>query len=131
MKNKVEQLDLNFDYYSDPTNNVEKLKFGLMNEYIAFAWALYSVFGGFDLSMDFNKEKDSPEFGPRLSMDHTSVVNIRVDLHGQMTMNLTHSYQEADTTMWRNQNNQKLHNLSWDTETVVLEKNLNDFLIEK
>jgi len=131
IKNKVEQLNLNFDYYLNPSNDVEKLKFGLMNEYIAFAWALYSVFGGFDLSMDFNKEKDSPEFGPRLSMDHTSVVNIRVDLHGQMTMNLTHSYQEADTTMWRNQNNQKLHNLSWDTETVVLEKNLNDFLIEK
>lgn len=120
----VEQTDANFDYFSNPQNDIEKLKFGIVNEYIAFAWVIYSIFGAYNLTMDFNKEKDFDEFGPSLTQDYSAKVNIIIDTDGNMCLTLLHSYTESKE--WPDYNN-----LNWDYESIIVEKNIKEFSLDE
>jgi len=120
----VEQTDANFDYFSNPQNDIEKLKFGIVNEYISFAWVIYSIFGAYSLTMEFNKEKDFDEFGPSMTHDYSVKVNIIIDTDGNMCLTLLHSYTESKD--WED-----YHNLNWDHESVIVEKNIKEFLLDE
>jgi len=71
--------------------------------------------------MEFNKEKDFDEFGPSLTHDYSAKVNIIIDTDGNMCLTLLHSYTESKE--WED-----YHNLNWDHESVIVEKNIKEFL---
>jgi len=92
----VEQMDADFDYFIDSmVDTPTRIKYGLTHEYIAFVWALYSVFGAFKIDLSFDKERDMAEFGPSLTHDYSVKFSAEVDDQGIMNFDLNHEYTET------------------------------------
>lgn len=114
----VEQKDANFDYFTDSmVDTPTRIKYGLTHEYIAFVWALYSVFGAFKLDLSFDKERDMVEFGPSLTHDYNVNFSVEVDAQGNMNFDLDHEYTERAESDMRTGPGQH-HAASFASDTV-------------
>jgi hypothetical protein len=91
-----QQHNQQFDYFSGTTPQAQ-LAASLANEFLPYAWITYNVYGGFEMSIEFDFEKDLIEFNNTIVREYYATVNIKVSNAGQLEFNVTHRFNHGKT----------------------------------
>ncbi len=65
---------------------------GIAGEYFTLAYAMYKYFGSFELTVQFDHEKDLSTFGDWLTNDYTANFKIGVKNNGSFKVSLEHTF---------------------------------------
>lgn len=86
IKDRIEYEDcVDFSYLNEGT-----FRSSLYAEYVTFFWAVYKVFGPFDITLLFDKDMDIDEFG-KIAKEYNSLARFHVDENGKWKLKLVHS----------------------------------------
>ncbi len=82
--------------YCEYDGNIDLNKFndnmGIAGEYFTLAYAMYKYFGSFELTVQFDHEKDLSTFGDWLTNDYTANFKIGVKNNGSFKVSLEHTF---------------------------------------
>ena len=87
-----QQQGQDFHYFKGNTPQ-EQLSASLANEYLPYAWALYRVYGPFEMTIRNDFEDDLNEFGGYIVSPYWGTVNMRVDEQGLLTFKCEHRFE--------------------------------------
>lgn len=62
----------------------------LHSEFIAFFWVLYKIYGQYEMTLNFDREKDIAEFGTMIAKEYNATAKISVNSNGKWTCSLVH-----------------------------------------
>ncbi len=79
------------DFVNLTYHGASSLSEQLSNEYLTFAYALYTIFGEFEWSIECSPEQDHPLFGDLLTRQYRSSVKIVCNQAGDYSANIQHS----------------------------------------
>lgn len=84
-----------FNYFTGDTPQ-QQLSASLANEFLPYAWVLFTVYGSFNLDIIFDFDKDLLEFNGSIVRRYWADVVMGVDLNGLLTFNITHRFEHKN-----------------------------------
>tara|TARA_Y100000389_G_C17451852_1_gene515420 strand:- start:1840 stop:2790 length:951 start_codon:yes stop_codon:yes gene_type:complete len=89
-----QQFGQSFDYFSG-TSSQEQLSASLANEHLPYAWALYQVYGPYEIEITHDQDSDNNMYGPYTANPYWATVNMRVDTDGELTFKISQKFKHA------------------------------------
>jgi len=87
LEERIEYEDcIDFSYLNEGT-----FESSLYAEYMTFFWIIYKVFGSFDMTLIFDKDMDTAEFGEQAATEYNSLIRFHVGENGKWEFTLVHS----------------------------------------
>jgi len=89
-----QQFGQRFDYFSGDSSQ-EQLSASLANEHLPYAWALYQVYGPYEIKITHDQDSDNNMYGPYTANPYWATVNMRVDSDGELTFKISQKFKHA------------------------------------
>jgi anaerobic magnesium-protoporphyrin IX monomethyl ester cyclase len=124
-----QQKNQKFNYFKSDESDQLQFSASLANEYLPYAWALYKVYGPFEIKIRHDRDEDLAEFGGFIVSPYWGDVYMRVDEDEQLTFRAAHRFKHETTREDPRVIHEEIprQDMSFEEQVYELSCNINDF----